>query len=889
MSLSDSGTTAGQTYPMQSVRSQQDATNSSDHSAHEVQKAVQAVTHHVGQESERELNQQVSQGNDCEQNRESGTEKASLGSLRDSPQRITTTGVYVQASSALESPIIPSESPVIRPILKKSTSATQLNSTMAPDASSSILDSFKVTPVHSPVPNISSKFKGGSPTATRSHIHTSKSAPNLSKTPDWMPEYRRSGRRDSVKSLCFDNAIKKVCVFSSDESPARIAQSPRYVIESSDEGSSPESDIEEILGSGSFDYFDDYDDFTEGSLSKKPITKIYEPWVVNSRSHKFPNLTFPAVTLDSLMLSSSKSNTILSPSSTSNPTSGSHSQQPQRVTATILIRNIAYSKFVLVRYTSDGWKSFHDVEATFQGVVIPSTSSTAGIDRFMASIDLDKISPPVPAKMNSFYEEGRDFEHEILNFEFAVCGRMNGAEYWDNNCGRNHELILHRGVRLMPLMSAATAALMTASKGTLRTVEAVIEAAQKAAVQTAKAVAEEAKAIERDFEQSSPYRRNSLPSPTLELEKVPDTRPVRAQFTLNSVSRSVTAGGTPVMRRKAGILGGGGWGNGLYSLCAPSFSDDDDDDEYDDQDTIVPEKPATIVSSHIQEYHSDWAFGSHHVTSASVESGGDSDSATATYPPPWALQRPAQYQSDTLYSLSSRAGSPVSLSTELSAFPSSFYHHHQQQHQQQQQQQNQTANNLYNHGHTLLHRVQHYQQQKHTPVKHDMKAELQKHDLKLDTFKIGKMFGKESFFHTQKSASSSFESASTLADSPSDSLSSIESESGHLSGGLHLKYDGAVSIQQQQENVATKFLRRSKSTDLISRQQPSRHPQQQQQQQQQHKKHMWDSRVSAGDLDTILGRTDEDDAEDMKRILDRKVMQSIEGWSLWDADGENDE
>ncbi|KAJ3221411.1 hypothetical protein HDU81_010672, partial [Chytriomyces hyalinus] len=749
---------------------------------------------------------------------------------------------------------------------------------MAPDANS-ILDSYKVTPAHSPAPNTSSKFKGASPTTTRSHIHTSKSAPNLSKTPDWMPEYRRSGRRDSVKSLCFDNAIKKVCVFSSDESPARIAQSPRYVIESSDEGSSPESDIEEILGSGSFDYFDDCDDFMEGSLSKKPITKIYEPWVVNSRSHKFPNLTFPAVILDSLTLSSSKSNTILSPSSTPNPASSSHSQQPQRVAATILIRNIAYSKFVLVRYTSDGWKSFHDVEAKFQGVVIPSTSSTAGIDRFMAFIDLDKISPPVPAKMNSFYEEGRDFEHEILNFEFAVCGRMNGTEYWDNNCGRNHELILHRGVRLMPLMSAATAALMTASKGTLRTVEAVIEAAQKAAVQTAKAVAEEAKAIERDFEQSSPYRRNSLPSPTLELEQAPDTRPVRAQFTLNSGSRSVTAGGTPVMRRKAGILGGsGGWGNGLYSLCAPSFSDDDDDDEYDDQETIVPEKPATIVASHIQEYHSDWAFGSHHTTSASVESGGDSDSATATYPPSWGLQRPAQYQSDTLYSLSSRAGSPVSLSTELSAFPSSFYHHHQQQHQQQQQ--NQAANSLFNHGHKLLHRVQHYQQQKNTPVKHDLKAELQKHDLKLDTFKLGKVFGKESFFHIQKSASSSFESASTLADSPSDSLSSLESDSGHLSGGLHMKYDGAVTIQHQETVTTTKFLRRSKSSDLVSRQQPSRHPQQQQQ----HKKHMWDSRVSAGDLDTILGRADDDDAEDMKRILDRKVMQSIEGWSLWDAD-----
>ncbi|KAJ3203709.1 hypothetical protein HDU82_006359 [Entophlyctis luteolus] len=78
----------------------------------------------------------------------------------------------------------------------------------------------------------------------------SKSAPDLFATPDRVDGSERrysrsSSRRDSVKSLCFDNVIKEVCLFSSDDSPARISQSPRYP-ESADEFSSPESEVEEI-------------------------------------------------------------------------------------------------------------------------------------------------------------------------------------------------------------------------------------------------------------------------------------------------------------------------------------------------------------------------------------------------------------------------------------------------------------------------------------------------------------------------------------------------------------------------------------------------------------------------------------------------------------------
>ncbi|KAJ3230919.1 hypothetical protein HDU81_004152, partial [Chytriomyces hyalinus] len=514
-------------------------------------------------------------------------------------------------------------------------------------------------------------------------------------------------------------------------------------------------------------------------------TKVYEPWLVNSRSQKLQSLTFPTVTLDSLTLSSSRSNTILSPSSTT-PASRHTSKHPQRLTISILIRNIAYSKNVIVRLTTDGWKSFQDLEASFQGVVIPNTSSAPGIDRFTASIDLDKLSPPVPAKFGSVYKNGHDYEHEVLQFEFAICGRVNGEEFWDNNCGRNHKLVLQRTIRLMPLMSAATVALMTASRGALKTVEAVIEAAQKAAVQTAFAVAEEAKAIDRAFEQSSNYRRNSLPSPTLGTETV-DFQLVKAQVE----PRAANAVGTPFMARKPGIL----------SLNSSSFSDDDD---CDDQDTVA----ATTASSDMPPYYSDWAFGGAQSEAACTELGSDSDSATGIDQP--SIQRPARYQSDTLYSLSSRAGSPVC--SEVSAFPSSFYHHHQQQHQQHLINQGQIGQN--------------HQQQGYISTKESTSRVQNNRSFKLESLQLGNSF--ESF-------------ESSLAE----------------------RVNGSPAIQDVK---ASKLLRRSRSSEFAQPPFPARR----QPQQRNHK-------GTPDFLDEGWNET----AEDMKHIIDRKVMQSIEGRSLW--------
>ncbi|KAJ3027164.1 UNVERIFIED_CONTAM: hypothetical protein HDU68_004313 [Siphonaria sp. JEL0065] len=329
--------------------------------------------------------------------------------------------------------------------------------------------------------------------SSRYSFHTSKSAPDLCATPNWDPDYR-------------------------DESPARIAQSPRYP-ESSDEFSSPDSDIEDLMGGigGDFSFYADSNAF---GGTRKPTTKIYEPWVIRTRSQRFPSQIAPIVSLDSIRLSNSTGTTIVSPTSSPGPISSSSYQQlpnnqSQRLTASILIRNLAYMKRVYARFTTDGWKTHHDVPAEFVSVVMPNTPTNPGLDRFSVQIDVDQYynlstspqsnnpspslsSSPCPENHNNLHQEETEFQH--LCFEFAICGEMNGETYWDNNLGRNHELLLTRCVRAVPLMSAATAALMVASKGALKTVEAVIEAAAAAAMRNAEVMAVEAEAIKKDFE-----------------------------------------------------------------------------------------------------------------------------------------------------------------------------------------------------------------------------------------------------------------------------------------------------------------------------------------------------------------------------------------------------
>ncbi|XP_031560288.1 protein phosphatase 1 regulatory subunit 3B-like [Actinia tenebrosa] len=85
---------------------------------------------------------------------------------------------------------------------------------------------------------------------------------------------------------------------------------------------------------------------------------------------------------------------------------------------TIKVMNIAFHKEVFVRYTLDSWNSHTDVMCSYV------QDSNDGItDRFSFAITIPEY----------FIASGD-------SFEFAVCYKSDGNEYWDNNGGINYRV-----------------------------------------------------------------------------------------------------------------------------------------------------------------------------------------------------------------------------------------------------------------------------------------------------------------------------------------------------------------------------------------------------------------------------------------------------------------
>jgi protein phosphatase 1 regulatory subunit 3A/B/C/D/E len=83
----------------------------------------------------------------------------------------------------------------------------------------------------------------------------------------------------------------------------------------------------------------------------------------------------------------------------------------------IQVKNIAYEKDVTVRSTFDSWATWEDQTANY----IPG-ASVGDSDTFFFH-----IAPPV-----STAEQ---------RMEFAICYRVNGKTFWDNNFGDNYRLL----------------------------------------------------------------------------------------------------------------------------------------------------------------------------------------------------------------------------------------------------------------------------------------------------------------------------------------------------------------------------------------------------------------------------------------------------------------
>ncbi len=108
------------------------------------------------------------------------------------------------------------------------------------------------------------------------------------------------------------------------------------------------------------------------------------------------------------------------------------------VKGTIQVRNIAFEKWVAVRFTLDNWATVNEVSAEFSESI-----KSGSADRFVFSIKLNEL-------LN--WPRGAG-QHETKSMFLCIRFRTSGSEIWDNNEGQNYQLDFRK--RLAPTPAAA--------------------------------------------------------------------------------------------------------------------------------------------------------------------------------------------------------------------------------------------------------------------------------------------------------------------------------------------------------------------------------------------------------------------------------------------------
>ncbi|XP_069035482.1 protein phosphatase 1, regulatory subunit 3Da [Lepisosteus oculatus] len=97
------------------------------------------------------------------------------------------------------------------------------------------------------------------------------------------------------------------------------------------------------------------------------------------------------------------------------------------ITGSVWVLNLAFEKEVGLRYSFTGWKSSADTKACWESSVREDRADGGpGSDQF-------RFHLPVPPFIL----------HPGATLEFAICYRVAGAEFWDNNDGRNYSFTCH--------------------------------------------------------------------------------------------------------------------------------------------------------------------------------------------------------------------------------------------------------------------------------------------------------------------------------------------------------------------------------------------------------------------------------------------------------------
>ncbi|MBW7474487.1 CBM21 domain-containing protein [Paenibacillus oenotherae] len=83
---------------------------------------------------------------------------------------------------------------------------------------------------------------------------------------------------------------------------------------------------------------------------------------------------------------------------------------------TAFVKNLAFTKNVTFRYTTDNWQTYQDVSASYDSAATNSSNA----------LELWKVTVPISST--------------VQNVKFSASYTVNGVTYWDNNLGLNYEL-----------------------------------------------------------------------------------------------------------------------------------------------------------------------------------------------------------------------------------------------------------------------------------------------------------------------------------------------------------------------------------------------------------------------------------------------------------------
>lgn len=105
----------------------------------------------------------------------------------------------------------------------------------------------------------------------------------------------------------------------------------------------------------------------------------------------------------------------------------------------VAVKNIAYEKYVSVRYTLDNWKTIVEIPATYVSDT-PSILKDNGYNRFVFEIPLESIFNTFGARS----VVSSDQRAQEKSYSLCIKYRTNNCDFWDNNNWRNYNLKLKK-------------------------------------------------------------------------------------------------------------------------------------------------------------------------------------------------------------------------------------------------------------------------------------------------------------------------------------------------------------------------------------------------------------------------------------------------------------